>query len=140
MHGRDRTAVSGLTQRTPRRLPPRRPLPSAPSAPMASIGVLSPRPMAAAASLDVTALNTLCSGSLDELIAAQPQQPSPLRRAAAGAAPAATAPAAAAPGPGAADPAREQKVRAATEYVKKSWQYKVGPMRAPGVGRGTHQA
>lgn len=92
--------------------------------------------MGPAASLDVTALNSLCSGSLDELLAAQ-QTPT-------GAAGQPLAVASASPlSPGratgrprnnhneddgvedkeAADPTRAAKVRAATEVVKKSWQF-----------------
>jgi hypothetical protein len=100
--------------------------------------VLSPRCMVAASSLDVTALNSLCSGSLEELLAAQSctagrslPPPGHLTPVADGdeaeAGGAAHTAAAAAP----ADPARAAKVRAATEVVKKSWQFQV---RHPGTG------
>ncbi|KAI8467817.1 MAG: pyridoxal-dependent decarboxylase [Monoraphidium minutum] len=104
---------------------------------MASIDVLSPCSMGAAASLDVAALNSLCSGSLDELIAPQ-QAPA---RGGAPASPLSPSRAAAAPRGAAsaeegasADPVRAAKVQAATELVKMSWQYKAtGSVAAAGV-------
>lgn len=96
---------------------------------MASIEVLSPRPMGQAASLDVTALNSLCSGSLDELLAAQ-QTPTcagaPAAQLSPGRATGHTRSHEGGEGGIVEDPARATKLRAATEIVKKSWQYQVG--------------
>ncbi|KIY94504.1 ornithine decarboxylase [Monoraphidium neglectum] len=99
---------------------------------MASIGVLSPRPMGPAASLDVTALDSLCSGSLDELLAAHR---APARSSGTATSPLSPGHAAGRPrgdpdgeeddgGVAGVDPVRAAKVRAATDFVKKSWQYK----------------
>jgi hypothetical protein len=85
------------------------------AAAMASTEVLSPHPMAAAASLDVTALNSLCPGGLDELLAAAPSSPRSRGEEDEAAAAAAAG----------LDPARAAKVRAATEVVQRSWQYQV---------------
>jgi hypothetical protein len=105
---------------------------------MASAQLLSPRCMAAAASLDVAALNALCSGGLDELLAAAASAPATRAAAAAGRPAAAAAPqplpaaagdeaaaAAAAAAAGEADAARAARARAADEVVRKSWQYRV---------------
>jgi hypothetical protein len=103
------------------------------AAQMASIGVLSPRPMGPAASLDVTALDSLCSGSLDELLAAHR---APARSSGTATSPLSPGHAAGRPrgdpdgeeddgGVAGVDPVRAAKVRAATDFVKKSWQYKV---------------
>lgn len=97
---------------------------------MASMDVMSIAPVdiTPAASLEVHQLDNLCSGNLDVLLSeiACNSCNSPTAAAAAAELPslqvAGRSPAAAF------DPIKAAKLRAAREYVSKSWQYKVGPV------------